>query len=123
MPRGKKRPHPAKSTAVASSPTNVTTSGQTASNSESESDSESDVENPVSQDPPSTAPTPTPRNRAQSVKKSHQMDATSTQDSEASTEPTMKKRKTTSEVWLHFKEHGSGELTYLNSDFLLLYSH
>ncbi|KAA1068526.1 hypothetical protein PGTUg99_029362 [Puccinia graminis f. sp. tritici] len=84
MPQGKKHLHPAKSTAVAS-----------------------DVEFPVLQDPPSTAPTPTLRNRAQSVKKSHQMDATSTPDSEASTEPTMKNRKTTSKVWLHFKEHGS----------------
>ncbi|EFP79103.2 uncharacterized protein PGTG_05424 [Puccinia graminis f. sp. tritici CRL 75-36-700-3] len=57
MPRGRKRPHPGNPAAIASN-----------------------VE--ISQDPPSTAPTPTPWNRTQSIKNSQPKD----QDLEASTE-------------------------------------
>ncbi|KAA1082412.1 hypothetical protein PGT21_002429 [Puccinia graminis f. sp. tritici] len=94
MPRGRKQPHPGNPAAIASSTTKAatTTSGRSSRNSDSESDSKSDVK--ISQDLPSTAPTPTPRNHAQSIKNSQPKD----QDSEASTEPTSKKRKTTIEM-------------------------
>jgi hypothetical protein len=79
--------------------------------SDSDSDSEANIKTRkgLSQDPPPTAPTPTPSNK--STKNTRNL--ASNQDSEASTEPASKKRKTTSDVWAHFKEQGSGKNSLL----------
>ncbi|KAA1110881.1 hypothetical protein PGT21_033350 [Puccinia graminis f. sp. tritici] len=112
MPRGKQ----SRSSQITSSSTKgINTTGppndqptmSLSGDSDSDSDSEANIETRkgLSQDPPPTAPTPTPSNK--STKNTRNL--ASNQDSEASTEPASKKRKTTSDVWAHFKEQGSGE--------------
>ncbi|KAA1114640.1 hypothetical protein PGT21_016794 [Puccinia graminis f. sp. tritici] len=101
MPRGKQ----SRNSQITSSSTKGTnTTGppndqptmSSSGDSDSNSDSKSNIETHkgLSQDPPPTAPTPTPSNK--STKNTRNL--ASNQDSEASTEPASKKRKTTSDL-------------------------
>ncbi|KAA1119795.1 hypothetical protein PGT21_050284 [Puccinia graminis f. sp. tritici] len=110
MPRGRKHRHQLK--APMSTSSIAKSNGTTSAPDEDNNSSESDVE--VTANPPtlpesqatSDATTPTPRNHSVNTqikkKKNHQ-------ESSTETEPTNKKRKTTSEVWTHFKQYGSGD--------------